>query len=398
VTADSESWRPTATLRMLELRAEALARTREFFSALGVLEVDTPVVVNAPVTDVHIHSAEVRFPSEGVASDEPTTSGATNGLTVRASSPYYLHTSPEFAMKRLLASGSGDIYQICHVVRGLERGRQHNAEFTLVEWYRLGFSLEQLMDETEALARHVLGSAGASMRSERVSYSDAFRASLGLDPLTAPIEALRAAASEAGLVTSTGAPPQGTEKEDAGTPALADARADSAQPTAELAQSDAARHAAGQVERVAVQRAAEQAERDELLEFLMSTKVGPTLGRGALTCVHRYPASQAALARLDDRDPRCALRFELYCEGMELANGFHELASAAEQRARFEHDLAERRRRGLPADRMDEFLLGALAAGLPDCAGVALGFDRLLMLASGARHIDEVLPFPIERA
>jgi lysyl-tRNA synthetase class 2 len=130
----------------------------------------------------------------------------------------------------------------------------------------------------------------------------------------------------------------------------------------------------------------------------MSVKVGPMLGRGALTCVHRYPASQAALARLDENDPRCALRFELYCEGMELANGFHELASAAEQRARFEHDLAERRRRGLPAERMDEFLLAALASGLPDCAGVALGFDRLLMFASGARHIDEVLPFPIERA
>jgi lysyl-tRNA synthetase class 2 len=329
---------------MLELRAEALARTREFFSSLGVLEVDTPVVVNAPVTDVHIHSAEVRFPPQ----DAPMT----NGLTVRPSSAYYLQTSPEFAMKRLLASGSGDIYQICHVVRGLERGRQHNAEFTLVEWYRLGFSLEQLMDETEALARHVLGPAAAAMRSERITYSEAFRTSLGLDPLTVPLADLRTVAREAGLVTSLARAPG----------------------------------------------AAEQAERDELLEFLMSTKVGPTLGRGALTCVHRYPASQAALARLDERDPRCALRFELYCEGMELANGFHELACATEQRSRFEHDLAERRRRGLPADRMDEFLLGALASGLPDCAGVALGFDRLLMLASGARHIDEVLPFPIERA
>ncbi len=141
-----------------------------------------------------------------------------------------------------------------------------------------------------------------------------------------------------------------------------------------------------------------RAERDELLEFLMGVKIGPTLGKDALTFIHRYPASQAALARLDPHDPRVALRFELYCEGIELANGFHELASASEQRARFEHDLAERRRRGLTADKMDELLLQALEAGLPECAGVAVGFDRLLMLATGASHIDEVLPFPIERA
>jgi elongation factor P--(R)-beta-lysine ligase len=290
------------------------------------MEVDTPVVVNAPVTDVHIHSAEVRFPD--------------------ASGRYYLHTSPEFAMKRLLASGSGDIYQICHVARGLERGRQHNAEFTLVEWYRIGFSLEQLMHEVEALARHVLGDRADSLRSERVSYAEAFQSTLQIDPLTAPIASLRSLAIDAGFVS------------------------------AELA----------------------NAARDELLEFLMGAVIGPQLGRGALTFVHRYPASQAALARLDPVDARCALRFELYGEGMELANGFHELASCSEQRARFEHDLAERRRRGLPADGPDENLLTALAAGLPDCAGVALGFDRLVMLAAGATHIDEVLPFPIERA
>jgi lysyl-tRNA synthetase class 2 len=307
----------------LEQRANALARVREFFAERDVMEVDTPVVVNAPMTDVHIHSAEVHFPD--------------------APGRYYLHTSPEFAMKRLLASGSGDIFQVCHVVRGLERGRQHNAEFTLIEWYRLGYSLEQLMDEVEALARHVLGPVAAPMRSERISYGEAFKKSLDIDPLTAPIEALRSAATEAGFE----------------------------QPTA---------------------------GRDELLEFLMGTKIGPQLGQGALTFVHRYPASQAALARLDPHDARCALRFELYCQGMELANGFHELASAAEQRVRFEHDLAERRRRGLPADGMDENLLNALEAGLPESAGVAVGFDRLVMLATGAAHIDEVLCFPIERA
>lgn len=318
---------------MLEQRANALARVREFFAKRAVLEVDTPVVVNAAVTDVHIHSAEVRFPD--------------------AAGRYYLHTSPEFAMKRLLASGSGDIFQICHVARGLERGRQHNAEFTLIEWYRLGYSLKQLMDEVEALARAVLGTVASPMRSERISYAEAFRQALGIDPHTAPLDTLRSAAREAGFEPSTAAT------------ALA---------------------------------VAAQSQRDEFLEVLMGTKIGPQLGRNALTFIHRYPASQAALARLDPSDSRCALRFELYCEGMELANGFHELASASEQRARFEHDLAERRRRNLPADGMDEHLLGALAAGLPECAGVALGFDRLVMLLAGARSIDEVIPFPIERA
>jgi len=318
---------------MLVQRAQALARVREFFAKRSVLEVDTPVVVNAPVTDVHIHSAEVRFPD--------------------APGRYYLHTSPEFAMKRLLASGSGDIYQVCHVARGLERGRLHNAEFTLIEWYRLGYSLEQLMDEVEALARDVMGPIARPMHSERVSYVDAFQTWLGFDPLTADISELRLAAREAGL--SARAAPSTDDIPDA-------------------------------------------AERDELLEFLMGSRIGPMLGGNALTFIHRYPASQAALARLDERDPRCALRFELYCEGIELANGFQELASAGEQRARFEYDMAERTRRGLPVDKMDERLLAALEAGLPDCAGVALGFDRLLMLATGASHIDEVLPFPIERA
>jgi lysyl-tRNA synthetase class 2 len=379
-----DSWRPTATRAVLQRRAQALAVVREFFAARSVLEVDTPVVVNAPVTDVHIHSAEVRFPD--------------------APGRFYLHTSPEFAMKRLLASGSGDLFQICHVARGLERGRHHNAEFTLIEWYRLGFSLDQLMDEVDALARTVLGPVAQPMRSERSSYVEAFKATLGIDPLAASLEELRSIARAEGLVARrdqraqvaspsetaiAGAaarptPPDAMSRADAAArPALPDrAPADT---TARPAPPDATSLAA-------------IAERDELLEFLMGVKIGPRLGRGALTFVHRYPASQAALARLDPHDSRVALRFELYCEGIELANGFHELASASEQRARFEHDLAERRARGLPTDKMDELLLSALEAGLPECAGVAVGFDRLLMVATGATHIDQVMPFPIERA
>jgi lysyl-tRNA synthetase class 2 len=264
--------------------------------------------------------------------------------------PHFLHTSPEYAMKRLLAAGSGDIYQICHVVRGFERGALHNPEFTLIEWYRVGVTLEALMQEVERLVRRLLDAAAADYRTEQLSYREAFVRELHLDPFETSLATLEEAARVAGY------------------------RAPSAP------------------EQAAVDR------RDELLELLMGTVVGPRLGRGSLTFLHGYPASQAALARLDARDPRAARRFELYCEGIELANGFHELASAAEQRARFERDRAERGRLGLPAHALDERLLAALAAGLPDCCGVALGFDRLVMLATGARQIDEVLAFPYERA
>jgi lysyl-tRNA synthetase class 2 len=318
-------WRPSATPARLKSRAALLARTRAFFAARGVLEVDTPVLVNAPVSDVHIHSAAVQLAAE-------------RGASAR----FFLHTSPEYAMKRLLAAGSGDIYQVCHVVRGLEYGRLHNPEFTLIEWYRTGATLEALMDEVAALVRELLGSAGARRTDERLSYRDAFVRELALDPFTASVGELARAAAPLGFNRT--------------------------------------------------------AQRDELLELLMGALVGPRLGAGALTFVHGYPATQAALARLDPADPRTARRFELYCDGIELANGFHELAQADEQRARFEADNAERRRVGLPVHAPDERLLAALAAGLPDCAGVALGFDRVAMLATGASHIEEVLAFPTSRA
>ena len=315
-------WRPTASRSTLEQRASLLNHARAFFKGHGVLEVDTPLVVNAPVTDVHIHSARVHF-----SDDVP---------------PYFLHTSPEYAMKRLLAAGSGDIFQICHVVRGLERGRQHNAEFTLIEWYRIGFTLDRLMDEVDTLVRSLLGDVAFTMSSERVTYRDAFLNELQLDPLTASMEQLATAANAVGFNGS--------------------------------------------------------ADRDELLDLLMGSIVGPNLGRNALTFVHDYPASQAALARLNPADPQTAMRFELYCKGVELANGFQELCSDADQRARFERDNAERRRLGLPLYAIDERLLAALQSGLPDCSGVALGFDRTLMLAVAAHHIEEVMAFPTDRA
>ena len=208
---------------MLEHRAALLASARNFFMDRGVLEVDTPVVVNAPVTDIHIHSAQVKFADD--------------------SRPFFLHTSPEYAMKRLLAAGSGDIYQICHVVRGLERGRQHNAEFTLIEWYRIGFSLDRLMSEVDLLVRHLLGDVAFVMSSERLTYQEAFLRELHLDPFTATLTELSDAARTVGFVDG-------------------------------------------------------QVQRDEVLELLMGAVVGPRLGRNALTFIHGYPASQAALARL----------------------------------------------------------------------------------------------------
>jgi lysyl-tRNA synthetase class 2 len=199
------------------------------------------------------------------------------------------------------------------------------------------------MNEVDALVRALLGPVASGHASERITYREAFLRELRIDPFTASLRELEEVARTSGLAEAT-------------------------------------------------------AHRDELLDFLMGTVVGPRLGANALTFVHGYPATQAALARLDPQDPRAALRFELYCEGVELANGFNELASATEQRARFTHDIAERRRMGLPAFPADEFLLAALQAGLPECSGVALGFDRTLMLATGAKTIDEVLPFPTERA
>jgi lysyl-tRNA synthetase class 2 len=324
----ASDWRPSAARPRLAARAALLARTREFFAARGVLEVDTPLIVNAPVSDVHIHSARVELtPVAGAAA-----------------SRYFLHTSPEYAMKRLLAAGSGDIYQICHVARGNECGRVHNPEFTLIEWYRSGFSLGQLMDELEALVRQLLAERAGARPAERLSYREVFVRELRLDPFTASPTELARCAAAAGFGTTAGA------------------------------------------------------GRDELLELLMGAVIGPRLGAGGLTFIHGYPASQAALARLDPQDPRAAERFELYGGGIELANGFHELAAVSEQRARFEADNAERRRRGLAVHALDERLLAALASGLPDCAGVALGFDRTVMLATGAEHIDEVLAFPTARA
>ena len=320
-----QPWRPTAPLAVLRLRAELLAATRAFFTARGLLEVDTPALVRHAVTDRHIHSARVELPGQHA--------------------PLYLHSSPEYAMKRLLAAGSGDIFQIAHVFRGSEQGRWHNAEFTLIEWYRCGYSLRQLMQEVAQLTLELLAlPAGAPV--EYLRYQAAFERELSVDPLLAEDARLRALAIEQRLD----------------------------------------------------RQVAQRCDRDELLDWLMGATVGPRLGLRAPCFVHHYPASQAALAQLDAQDPRVARRFELYYHGIELANGFEELADAGQQRGRFERDRQQRLAAGLPAPAVDEALLAALEAGLPAVSGVALGFDRLLMLRLGATSIEQVLPFPLDRA
>ena len=326
MTSRDIAWRPGASMPRLSQRAALLADIRQFFAARSVLEVDTPQLVNHAVTDVNLHSAQVRWPAG-------------------EQRPQYLHTSAEYAMKRLLAAGSGDIYQLCHVFRGEERGMLHNNEFMMLEWYRVGWSFDQLMAEVDELLRRLLpGRALAA--TQHLSYEQAFQAHLGCNPLTDSDAALGACARAQGF-------------------------------DAQLVQ-----HCA----------------RDQLLDLLMGARIGPQLGRAGPLFVHRYPASQAVLARLDPRDARVALRFELYLHGVELANGFEELADAAQQRSRFEADRAQRRDRGLHVPDSDEFLLAALAHGLPPCSGVALGVDRLLMVACGAARIDEVMAYTTDQA
>ena len=316
-------WRPTASLQHLKLRARVLAEIRAFFCARGVMEVETPVLGAAAATDPHLESFQTRYQGPAAAQGRDL----------------YLQTSPEFAMKRLLAAGSGPIYQICKAFRNGEAGRRHNPEFTLLEWYRPGFDHHALMDEVEALVDALLGCGAA----RRIRYRDLFLDRVGLDPFD--FDAARAQAC---------------------------------------------------LQAHGVQVVLDDAEPDDWLNLILTHVIEPQLGEGAVF-VHDFPASQAMLARLSADQPPLAQRFELYVNGMELANGFHELSDAEVQRGRFEQDLQQRRWRGLPALPLDEALIDALRHGLPDCAGVALGLDRLLMLAAGVEQLAEIMSFPYDR-
>lgn len=319
--AQAPAWRPSASMDALRLRARLLARARAFFDDRRVLEVETPVLGRATVTDRHLAS----FP---VASGDDV---------------HYLQTSPEAFMKRLVAAGSGSIYQIARVFREGERGRWHNPEFTLIEWYRVGWDDLALRLETDALIRHLLPDHGLGPM-ETLTYSEAFSRYLGIsDVLNTDAGALSAYADKAGLQIA----PLGEDV-------------------------------------------------DAWRDALLSHGIQPHLGRGCVSVLHDYPPSQAIMARTRGEPPTAA-RFEVYVEGIELANGFHELSQAAVLRARFVQDQRERQDLGLPVPAFDEALLAALEAGFPDCAGVALGFDRVVALAARAEGISAVLAFDWER-
>src|ERR1700722_14717199 len=300
-----------------------LAGAREFFAKRGVLEVETPILSAAAVSDPQIESLVTQVAGLG---------------------RFHLATSPEYAMKRLLAAGSGDIYQVSKVFRDAERGRWHNPEFTLLEWYRLGVDDTALMGEVESLIGSLLAPHRRLEPAERLSYSAALERHAGVDAHRAGDDDLTDAAIRHGI----------------------DCRAD--------------------------------LDRDAKLDLLMALIVGPRLGSGRPCFICDYPVSQAALARLKPGLPPVAARFELYLDGVELANGFHELSNAGEQRAGFKQELKLRGARGQTQPPLDEHLLAALASGLPDCAGVALGFDRLVAIALGAPQLADAMAFTIDNA
>jgi lysyl-tRNA synthetase class 2 len=303
-------WQPTASIEILKFRANLLKPVRVFFAKREVLEVETPLLCHTSVTDPYIHSIKTK---DG-----------------------YLQTSPEYAMKRLLAAGSGSIYQLCKAFREGDKGHQHNPEFTMLEWYRVGFNHHQLMDEVDDLLQLIL----KTPKAERIPYKALFQTYLNIDPHSATRNELQTIAEQQGLNIE-----------------------------------------------------ADINDCTTWLQLLMSHCIEPHIGKQTPVFIYDFPIEQAALAKIIPGNPPVAARFEVYYQGMELANGFHELQNAAEQRLRFEKNLQLRTEQGLPLLPIDDDFLAALEHGLPDCSGVALGFDRLVMLAAGCAKITEVISF-----
>ena len=325
--AGQDEFRPTASLQNLRLRAELLRRVRDFFDRRGFLEVETPILSADTVVDRHLDPFSID--SRNAPNEPPRR--------------LWLQTSPEFAMKRLLAAGADAIYQVTRAFRLGELGPLHNPEFTMVEWYRTGDRMDEGMQLTGELCEATLNRGSA----ERISYREAFLQQVGLDPHAVDAKQLAAKASEHGV-----------------------------RPPTSLAEAD----------------------RDGWLDLLLVELVQPRLGIERPVLLYDYPASQAALSRIRDDDPPVAERFELYVSGIELANGYHELLDPAELCRRNEQANAQRRRDGKRLLPERSRLLAAMHWGLPGCTGVALGFDRLAMLAAGAKSLREVMAFPFDRA
>lgn len=319
-------WRPGAEGDVLRARAAMLADIRDYFSAVGVLEVETPLACRAAGTDPAIDPLIARY----------------TGPLYPQGVDLYLQTSPEFAMKRLLANGSGPIYQICKAFRDGEAGRLHNPEFSILEWYRPGYTVAGMMTEVAAVVRCALYRRGLEIETQ--SYAGLFAARFGIDVFAVDAESLRQVAVQHNLSGAEGL----------------------------------------------------KLDRDGWLDLLMSHLIQPALGPGRLCFVTDYPASQAALARRNP-DRLTAARFEVFLDGVELANGFDELTDAGEQAARFEAENRERRARGKRPVTVDRQLLAAMQTGLPSCCGVAVGLDRLLMLRQGLDDLDAAMSFSLRR-
>ena len=319
-------WRPSASIDALRLRARFNQLAREFFRARDVLEVETPILSAAGNTEPNIASFHTDF----------------SGHVDAGARRRWLRTSPEYPLKRLLAAGVGDCYELGRVFRNGEAGGRHNPEFTMLEWYRVGWDHLRLIEETAELVNAALALVGRSAALRATTYRDLYRDALGLDPFSASDAELREALGDIAI------DPRGLS-------------------------------------------------RDDWLDLLMTHRIQPAFPAGAMTAVHDWPASQAALAVIRNGTSPVAERFELYLGPTELANGYHELNDAVEQRARFDHDLRRRNARGDPLLPVDEAVLAGLP-NLPACAGVALGVDRLLMALLETPRIADVLAFDFARA
>ncbi|MGK0498667.1 MAG: lysyl-tRNA synthetase class 2 [Oceanicoccus sp.] len=320
----SDLWRPSASLQHLQQRALMLAQIRYFFTEREVLEVETPLLARYSVTDPHM---------DVLQADNP----------LGESERYFLQSSPEYAMKRLLAADCGAIYQISKAFRRGEKGSRHNPEFTMLEWYRPGFDDGLLMNEVEALVAPLLSVASGF---QRLTYRQIFQQQLAVDPHACDVAKLQTIAEQ----------------------------------------------------HIDLKMLSDN--RDDWLNLLLAEVIEPTLGQDVPVFICDYPASQSALAKVaeDEFGMPVAKRFELYYRGVELANGYDELSNVDELQRRFRQDQKRREQLQRPARQIDQYLMAAMTSGLPDCAGVALGVDRLLMLAAAAKTIDEVISFPSDRA
>lgn len=322
-------WQPDCTLEVLRLRAWLLAEIRRFFSLRNVLEVETPLLSHAIGTDPGL----AFFTTEYSLLPERQT--------------LFLQTSPEFAMKRLLAAGCGSIFQVCKAFRNGESGRYHHPEFTLLEWYRIDFSLSQLMDEIAELIETLFSGSRALNKVQRFTYHDIFLEYTGLNPLVFSYQdycdyALKEQLYDAISLCGT--------------------------------------------------------DHVLWLDFIFSHKIQPHLGKNTLCMVYGFPACQSSLARINEHNNLITDRVEIFINGIELGNGYYELTDAKEQNSRFDNELSVRRKNKLPVAVKDEKLIAAMESGLPECSGMAIGLDRLLMLLANATSIDGVLGFSLNRS